>query len=364
MDLSHRTDLDQATIARLAEIFSAPTDTTKPQPFEAMAAGAGTVRATGDTNAFSKPAANLPPARQADFAVGNGVFKKLWTPSPSSTLASDGLGPFYNSRACQRCHLKDGRGHPPPEGRYWEDGETAVSFVLGLSVPADENDTSFPQSSSERVVPTPNFGAQLHDFAIPGLAREGRPTVRYEMFDVTLNDGTSVELRRPAYGIAQASGAIHPKTRISPRVANPMIGLGLLEGIHEADIRATADPEDTDGDGVSGRVSAAIDVTTGEELIGRFGWKATQPTVRQQSAFAFATDMGLSTSLVPAPHGDCTAAQVECLKMPTGEGRLAAPNEPEVPDELLDLVTFYAANLGVPRRRDVGDPQVLRGKAL
>ena len=188
--------------------------------------------------------------------------------------------------------------------------------------------------------------------------------VRYETFNVTLGDGTTVELRRPHYTIADTQNPPHPDTMISPRVANPMIGLGLLEAIHEADLRQLADPGDVDGDGISGKLSLGIDVVTGEPAIGRFGWKAPQPNLRQQSAFAFATDMGLSTSLVDAPHGDCTEAQTTCLGLPTGEGRYAAPDEPEVPDELLDLVTFYAANLAVPRRRDVDDPTVLRGKEL
>lgn len=362
--LPHRTDLSLETRQRLAPIVALQNDFSKPQPFEAMSAGAATVRSIPSTDAFSKFSQNLPPARQADFAVGNGVFKKLWTTSPSSTLASDGLGPVYNSRACQRCHLKDGRGHPLPEGRYWENGMTAVSFVLGLSIPSSESSALRAENQAERVVPEPNLGTQLHDFSVPGLSREGRPMVRYETFEVTLGDGTTVELRKPHYSIVDTVVPPHPDTMISPRVANPMIGLGLLEAIHEADLRELADPDDADGDGISGKLSTSVDVATGKPAIGRFGWKATQPNLRQQSAFAFATDMGLSTSLVDTPQGDCTAAQTTCLSLPNGEGRYAAPDEPEVPDELLDLVTFYAANLAVPRRRNVDDPTVLRGKEL
>jgi CxxC motif-containing protein (DUF1111 family) len=362
--LPYRTDLDLDTRQRAAAILAPVEDFSKPQPFEAMSAGAATVRASGSNSAFSKFSQNLAPEEQADFAVGNGIFRKLWTPSPSSTLASDGLGPVFNSRACQRCHIKDGRGHPPPEGRYWENGEDAVSFVLGLSVPFGENDAEQPQTGSERVLPEPNFGGQLQDFSVPGLVREGRPFVEYETVFTKLNDGTEIALRKPTYRIVDPAKPLHPDVMISPRVANQMIGLGLLEAIHDEDLKRVADPDDEDSDQISGRLSLAVNAKTGEPAIGRFGWKAAQPTVRQQSAFAFATDMGLSTSLVNEPHGDCTELQTACFQLPTGEGRYAASNEPEVPDALLDLVAFYAANLGVPRRRDVGDPQVLRGKEI
>ncbi|MEM7566343.1 MAG: di-heme oxidoredictase family protein [Pseudomonadota bacterium] len=365
-DLTHRTDLDPETIARLEAILAAPLDASRPQPFEAMSGGATTTRVTPDANAFSKPSANLTPEQQADFAVGNGVFRKLWTPAPSSTTASDGLGPLWNARACQRCHIKDGRGHPPPPGRYWEEGGDAVSFVLGLSVPAEAGQARTPQTLSERVVPDPALGAQLHDFAAPGLAREGRPVVTYEEIAIALSGGEAASLRRPTYTI-EGAGSLHPELMISPRVANPMIGLGLLEAIHERDILTKADPDDADGDGISGRAQVATDAPTGVPLLGRFGWKAAQPSVRQQSAFAFVTDMGLSTSLVPTPYGDCMPAQSECLAAPTGVGG-ELPGTPaqahEVPDALLELVAFYAANLAVPRRRNEDDRHVLRGRTV
>src|SRR5690606_33525754 len=79
-----------------------------------------------------------------------------------------------------------------------------------------------------------------------------------------------------------------------------------------------------------------------------------------QSASAFAGDIGLSTPLVDRPYGDCTPNQAACLAMPTGEQ--PERGRSEGPDPVLDLVTFYSQNLGVPRRRDVDHPAVLRGK--
>ncbi|MEM9580547.1 MAG: di-heme oxidoredictase family protein, partial [Pseudomonadota bacterium] len=111
--------------ARIATATRPATDFTKAEPFEANQAGAATVRAKANSNAFSQPSANISFARELDFKVGNGLFRKLWVTSPASTLASDGLGPLYNARSCQRCHLKDGRGHPP-EGPE----DSAVSMLV------------------------------------------------------------------------------------------------------------------------------------------------------------------------------------------------------------------------------------------
>ncbi len=100
----------------------------------------------------------------------------------------------------------------------------------------------------------------------------------------------------------------------------------------------------------------------GELTLGRFGWKAQTPTIRRQSAEAFAGDIGISTPDVPRHWGDCTAAQTACLEMPNGvQARLG---DVEAPPPVLDLVTFYSQNLAVPARRSVGDPAVLAGKKL
>jgi CxxC motif-containing protein (DUF1111 family) len=139
-----------------------------------------------------------------------------------------------------------------------------------------------------------------------------------------------------------------------------MIGLGLAEQIPAEDILALADPDDRDGDGISGRPNWTRAPETGTVMLGRFGWKAGMASIRSQSASAFAGDIGISTPLVNLPHGDCTENQPECLSMPTGEqDRLGVS---EAPDPVLDLVTFSAQTLGVPERRDVDDPGVLRGK--
>ena len=180
---------------------------------------------------------------------------------------------------------------------------------------------------------------------------------------MTLGDGTVVELRQPAYEIADlAYGDLHPDVMISPRVAPQMIGLGLIEQIPYEDIAALADPDDADGDGISGKPNWVRDPETGTIALGRFGWKAGAPTIKSQSAGAFAGDIGISTPLVNVPHGDCTALEEACSTRATGEQERLGVSE--APDPILDLVTFYSQTLGVPQRRDVGADAVLAGKAL
>ncbi len=141
-----------------------------------------------------------------------------------------------------------------------------------------------------------------------------------------------------------------------------MLGMGLIEAITEADILAHADPDDRNGDGISGRAAITRDHRTGQLALGRFGFKAQTATVRDQVAAAFSGDMGLSTPDRPNPFGDCTPAETACLSLPTGvQARLG---DSEAPDPVMDLVTFYSKNLAVPMRRSVEAPDVLAGKQV
>jgi CxxC motif-containing protein (DUF1111 family) len=324
-------------------------DFTRAEPNEALSGGATTVFKT-DVNAFSLPSANIPITRRDNFFVGNAFFKNPWVQAPSTTTARDGLGPLFNTNACQSCHIKDGRGHPPA-GPH----DDAVSMLVRLSIPAASGAEKTGLEKSG-VVAEPVYGDQLQDFAIQGVAAEGRVQVRYQEIPVKFADGEVVKLRKPVVTISDPGyGPMHPQVMMSARVAQPMIGLGLLDAIAETDILAHADPEDMNRDGISGRANRVWDVQHKRTTAGRFGWKAGQPNVRQQSAGAFNGDIGITSSLFPAQP--CTPKQTACRKAPAG-------GQPEVSDDILDFVTFYARNLAVPVRRKVDDPVVLKGKRL
>ena len=341
-----------AAVTRPAQYFAGP------EPYERRSAGKATVFKPLNRNAFSHPSANMPFKRQRDFHVGNGIFRKIWVSAPASTTSSDGLGPLFNARACQRCHLKDGRGHPPAAG------ERAKTMILRLSIPPQtEAEREALRARRQATIPEPTYGGQLQNFSVQGILAEGEMTIAYEETPVALADGETVSLRRPTYGISGLHyGPLHPGTMLSPRVAPPVIGMGLLEAIAETDILAGADPEDRDGDGISGRANLVWSDEHGKPMLGRFGWKAGQPTVSQQAAAAFRGDVGISTPLYREPQGDCTAAQETCRSAP--HGGTSATNTAEASAALVELLNFYTRNLGVPARRDVGDAQVLEGKRL
>ncbi|MEX5668682.1 di-heme oxidoredictase family protein [Pseudomonas neuropathica] len=325
---------------------------TKAEPDEARSGGAATVRKT-DQNAFSLPSANLPPSRRVDFSVGNSFFRSPWVIAPSTTTARDGLGPLFNTNACQNCHIKDGRGHPPTP-----DAANAVSMLVRLSIPDAPQFAKLIEQVG--VVPEPVYGGQFQDMAVPGVAPEGKVRVDYTPVPVRFKDGTEVELRKPVLQITQLGyGPMHPDTRFSARVAPPMIGLGLLEAIPEEAILANAAAQAKDKNGINGRPNQVWDDALQKTAMGRFGWKAGQPNLNQQNVHAFSGDMGLTTSL--RPFDDCTDAQTACKHAPNGNG---PDGEPEVSDNILRLVLFYSRNLAVPARRGVNDADVIAGKNL
>lgn len=343
---------------RIAAVIRPTTDFSAPETYETKPGGAASVRRRTTSEAFSQPSANMSFERELDFRVGNGLFKKLWVSSPSSTRASDGLGPLYNARSCQRCHLKDGRGHPPETP-----DDSTVSMLVRLSVPGDDT-TTLPAIEgylSDR--PDPVYGTQLQDLGIAGHAAEARIRITYDETIVPLSGGETAALRRPTLTLEDpAYGPLRDDLRLSARIAPQMIGLGLLDAIPAEDILALADPDDTDGDGISGRPNIVWSRAHDRPMLGRFGLKAGEASILEQSAAAFSSDIGISTTLHPSGAGDCTAAQAACRAAPDG-------NDPdsdnvEIGTQGLDLVAFYSRNLAVPERTGLDDPDVLRGKQV
>ncbi|HEY0123486.1 MAG TPA: di-heme oxidoredictase family protein [Rhizobium sp.] len=356
---SVRTDLSAEQLKRVQDIARPTTDFSKAEPYEAMESGATTTIAPVSRDIFSQPSANLGLEREENFHLGNALFRKLWVSAPSSTQASDGLGPLFNARSCQSCHIRDGRGHPLETA-----GAAATSMVLRLARPAITPEEEQALREFEAInFPDATYGTQLQDLAVPGLAAEGKVAVTYTEETVALSGGETVTLRKPHYTVADlAYGPLGETTTISPRIAPPMIGLGLIEAIPEADILAHADPDDRDGDGIRGRAAIVRDHRTGQIALGRFGWKAQNATVRDQVASAFSADIGISTPDRPTPYGDCTVKEPKCLTMPTGvQKRLG---DTEAPGPILDLVSFYSENLAAPARRKASFPDVLHGKEI
>jgi hypothetical protein len=239
--------------AALGTLLAPAIDFTKFEDGEAKPGGGATSRASTDTpNAFSASSGNMDFKRELDFKVGNGIFRKNWVSAPSSTDSSDGLGPLFNARACQNCHLKDGRGHPPLSSDVPDD---SGSMLVRLSVPpATDADRALLEAHKMNSLPDPTYGGQLQDFAIQGFASEGKLKIAYKERKVKLAGGETVSLRVPTYSLADLNyGPASPDIMISPRVAPQMIGLGLLEAVPEAQILDNADPDDANKDGIRGK---------------------------------------------------------------------------------------------------------------
>lgn len=324
--------------------------------------GGATSSKKRNKRAFLQSAANLSFEHRLDFKIGESIFDKLWVFSPSSTQASDGLGPLHNARSCMGCHIRGGRGHVP-EGNWPADN--SISMLMRLSIPAQNAaQQALLDSGKAPFIPEPTYGTQLQDFALQGMNAEGRIHIEYQERTVLLKDGTKVSLRAPKYKVVDLGyGPLHPKTQLSVRVANPMIGLGLLEAIAARDILSLTDADDSNEDGISGRANWVWQESSQSLALGRFGWKAGNPTLEQQNSGAFATDMGLSTSLFKQRYaGDCTVLQVACLKAP--DGRSKHLGDLEVAPQMSTAMALFVRNIAVPKRIDVASAAVLAGKAI
>jgi CxxC motif-containing protein (DUF1111 family) len=234
--------------------------------------------------AFTHPVPNLTTQQQETFAVGRGPFDFHWI-APQ-------LGPLFNNDSCFGCHASNGRGMSQiGNGAAVSQALIRVSLVDGT--PDDPGGD----------VPVPGFGLQLQDHATVG-GPEVVVTQDWVEHAELYGDGTTEMLREPQITAITPDGMpLSADVRTSYRQAPPLIGLGLLEAVPEAQIAALADPDDADGDGISGRMNLVWDTTLQQTVLGRFGHKASEPTLRQQVAGAFANDMGLSNKLFPEPDG-------------------------------------------------------------
>jgi CxxC motif-containing protein (DUF1111 family) len=305
--------------------------------------GGDTTAFTNTGNAFSLSARNLTNLERRTFEVGDSFFSRNWVTAPASTEARDGLGPTFNAQSCSSCHTHDGRGKPPENA---EDPQRGL--LLRLSIPGE--------GRQGEPVADPNYGGQLQDRAILSVPPEGRIGITYTEIVGKYADGESYVLQAPSYSVDNLQfGELDPQVMVSPRIAPAVFGVGLLEAIPESEIVARADPEDADGDGISGRVNRVWDLRREKLALGRFGWKANQPTVEQQVAGAFMGDLGITSSLFPREN--CPAPQLDCQAAPGG-------GSPELTEDRLQKVAFYNRTLAVPAMRNLEDPRVREGAGL
>jgi CxxC motif-containing protein (DUF1111 family) len=302
---------------------------------EWLAGGSQTVFDKG-AGAFSSIFPDLAPAREEVHEIGDGAFEQTFVTAPSPV--NPGLGPIFNSVSCTSCHINDGRGKPPGPN------EQLTSLLIRISIPGADIHGG-PN-------PVPGFGGQLQPRSIFGKAAEAVVKIVYAEQSYQFADGQSYSLRHPTYTLETPYVSLPGDVMLSPRVAPPVFGLGLLEAIDEAEILANADVNDLDGDGISGKPNYVWNITENRKTLGRFGWKANNPSLLQQTAGAYSEDMGITSYVLPKENS-WNQSQYDGLE-----------DEYEISDSLLHAVAFYIRTLAVPARRNADQADVLAGKKI
>lgn len=299
-------------------------------------AGGGQTVFVNGSGAYSQAFPGLTGNNDFNHEVGDMAFEATFVSAPAPK--NSGLGPIFNNVSCVSCHIGDGRGKAP------NPGEALTSMLFRISVPGHDVHGG--------PLDVPGFGGQFQQRAVFGAQPEGSMDISYSYNTYSFADGTTYELRTPNYTVQSSYIPMPGGVMLSPRVAPPVFGLGLLEAISEADILAQEDINDVNGDGISGKANYVWNVLEQKKTIGRFGWKAGSPTLIQQTAAAYLQDMGITTFIFPQ-ESSYGQPQYDNLN-----------DDVELSDSLLYAVTFYLKTLAVPARRDVTNETVKRGKAL
>lgn len=246
----------------------------------------------GENELLDGPVEGLSYAEQHQFLEGDIAF------NDEVFTAETGLGPIFVATSCGSCHAGDGKGHP---------------FTTL---------TRFGQIQPNTIPDWRTGAPQLQNRSIPGYEPEKMP-----------DNYPYMELTPPA-----------------------VTGLGFLAALTDGQILANADPDDSDGDGISG-VPSYIDPPDyfipqwfhqefDGKYVGRFGKKAAAIDLLQQTATAYNQDIGITSTFEPYDvHSGLTT-------------------DPEVSDQTIRDVVFYLRTLKVPIQRAPENQQVALGKAL
>ena len=316
----------------------------------ALSAGTFTI-ALADRKAYSEPASVLTLKQRQIFMAGRNVFHRQWA-SIASLNGDWGLGPTFIADRCSACHLNTGRGHPPASP-----SEQLASALVRLSIPG--------QDGHGGPLPHPHYGDQFQNHSLDGsnvdLAHGGMPVPReadlfvtWEESTETLADGETIRLRKPRLRIENpAFGPIGAEVMTSLRVAQPLVGIGFLDAVAEEALLNIARGQRSQG--LNGRPNYVWDAVNKRTAMGRYGWKANVPGLKQQIAAAALGDLGVNSNLYPEQN--CPPIQTICAK-------LLAGNFPEIIDAEIDSLALWMQGLAVPARRGMNSPQVQRGAIL
>ncbi|MBX3154464.1 MAG: thiol oxidoreductase [Deltaproteobacteria bacterium] len=271
--------------------------------------------------AFTHPIPGLDDLQAEMHLLGRGPFAFKWMPPQ--------LGPLFNHDSCVACHGGNGRGRSQIAHDVFGSQALVRASLL-------DGEPEVPGGA----VPLPGLGTQLQDHAVVG-APEVFVTLEWIEQPAAYANGDPISLRYPRITIRRPNGdPMPPDARYSYRQAPGLAGVGLLDAVSDETLRALADPDDADGDGISGRVNLAWDARSASTVPARFGHKASVPALAEQVAAAFANDMGLTNRIFPEPDGTTDVSSLQ-----------------------LDQVAFHVATLAVPAAAS-RSAAALRGRVL
>jgi CxxC motif-containing protein (DUF1111 family) len=304
----------------------------------ALSGGATTIFRE-DEEAFETAAPNLSGDHLAQHEEGDEAFELAHV---RGSGVNGGLGPVFDNTSCESCHLGDGRGRPPEI-----EGGQFTSMLFRSSISGED------PSGGPMGIPT-GFGGQLQMQALSPALPDIQALIRYVDSKGSFADGTPYVLHAPQYSLTGVYPGLPSGFLFSPRVAPVVFGLGLLEAVSAPDIMGKSDPRDSDRNGISGRVNLVYDAVSGQRVVGRFGWKANTPNLFQQAAGAYNGDMGVTSDLFPAESCSGRSKDPGCNNV----------HAAEVDGETVANVAFYTQTLAVPARRNLNDPNALRGETV
>ena len=285
--------------------------------------------------AFNFPVSTMSRRDRDRFDLGRDVFTINFQ-SQRFGRDFEGLGPNFNDSSCGGCHQLNGRANP-----YRFDEQPTPALLIRVSR-LDEDGVAHPLKE---------YGSQLQPFGVDGRDGEVKvfATWKTRVERVGPREAMdNVELTWPEFSFFDpAHGRFESGFVYSPRATPSMVGLGLLEAIPAASILAAADPDDEDGDGISGRANIEVDALTGEELLGRFGWKASHATLTSQNAAAMLGDIGVVSSRMS--RADCGVASPASTCRRGADGELVG--EVEIEDHFMEALDFYTRHIAPPASR-------------
>ena len=290
------------------------------------------ISSSKDKSLLLKPFPSLNDEQYDKFILGRSFFVIPWVEAPSVTSARDGLGPLFNANTCVSCHPANGRG------TLLNEDLPSRSLVARLSIDSDNSESHKNILEKKGFIPEPVYGNQLALNGIHGVDFEGKVKIDFDEVTVNFPDGEIQTLLKPKYSLEKLNyGALHKDANISYRIAPTLNGIGLIESISKEDILANEDEFDKNNDGISGRANFVYSNITKKEELGKYTWKASVASLKEQVAGAASNDMGLTTTIFP--NENCTQSQKECNEAHKAKDAI------DLPDERLDAVTYYLKNI-------------------